>query len=103
MKFDVQRVKELKLYLYICNMDTLNFSREQLAQYILKDAKESSLSKIKSIISNENNEEAIVTLRSDGKPLNSKEYIKEIQTGIEDVKSGRVTSDEDLSKEIENW
>lgn len=84
-------------------MKPLNLTREQLAQYILNEAKESSISKIKSIISNENNEDAIIAFGSDGNPLNEKEYIKAIRTGIKDIKAGRVTSDDDLSKEIEHW
>ena len=38
-------------------MSTLDFTREQLAQYILTKAKESSLSKIRSIILNEGEED----------------------------------------------
>lgn len=84
-------------------MSTLDFTREQLAEYILNTAKESSISKIKSIILNESKGDDIVAYSSDGKPLNLVEYVREIEIGVEDIKAGRVITDEDLSKEIESW
>jgi predicted transcriptional regulator len=35
--------------------------------------------------------------------LNLKQYNLEIDKGIEDVKNGRVITQEDLEKEIESW
>jgi hypothetical protein len=84
-------------------MSTVNLTREQLAQYILSKAKESSISKIRSIILNEENESDIVAYTVEGQALTISDYKKEIEKGIEDIKSGRVISDTDLAKEIETW
>lgn len=45
----------------------------------------------------------IAAYTTDGKPLNQKGYRKEIEKGIDDIKSGRTISDSDLAKEIEIW
>lgn len=83
-------------------MEATNFTREELAQYILETAKDSVVNKIKKIVSKEQNND-IVARTIHGKPLNATQYKAEIQKGLDDIKAGRVTYDDDLSKEIENW
>ena len=83
-------------------MEATNFTREELAQYILDKAKDSVVDKIKRIISKEKNND-IVAHTIKGTPLSASQYKAEIQRGLDDIKSNRVTSDEDLAKEIENW
>ena len=46
-------------------MGTLEFTREQLAQYILNTAKESSISKIKAIILDEDKDQSICNLTNE--------------------------------------
>ncbi len=83
-------------------MSTVDLTREQLAQYILNTAKESSISKIRPIVLKEQREK-IIAYSVDGKPLNEKEYVKEVEVGMEDIKAGRVITDDDLSKERGTW
>lgn len=83
-------------------MEATNFTREQLAQYILDTAKDSVVNKIKTIISKEQNND-IIAHTINGTPLNAIQYKAEIEKGLDDIKANRVTSDEDLAKEIENW
>jgi hypothetical protein len=45
----------------------------------------------------------IIAYDVSGNPLNLKQYNLEIDKGIEDVKNGRVITQEDLEKEIESW
>lgn len=77
----------------------------ELIKQLLNVNKESVLEKIKEILSSEDssNEEEIVAYTFDGKPLTPNQYRTEIQKGLDDIKAGRVTSDEDLAKEIESW
>ncbi|WP_303315748.1 hypothetical protein Q4Q34_14225 [Flavivirga abyssicola] len=83
-------------------MEATNFTREQLAQYILDTAKDSVVNKIKKIVSKEQKDD-IVAYTVNGEPLNVSQYKIEIQKGLDDIEAGRVTSDNDLTKEIENW
>ena len=83
-------------------MEAKNFTREELAQYILNTAKDSVVNKIKKMVSKEQNND-IVARTINGKPLNKSQYKAEIQKGLDDINAGRVTSDDDLAKEIENW
>ena len=83
-------------------MEATNFTREELAQYILHTAKDSVISKIKSIVYKEE-QEHIVGYTVDGKPLNANQYKVEIQKGIDDIKAGKVTLHQDLLKEIQTW
>lgn len=84
-------------------MSALDFTREQLAQYILNSAKESSISKIKSIILNEKKEEEVVAYTVKGQPLTKAMYIKKVKDAEASVKAGNYTTVEDLEKEAENW
>lgn len=84
-------------------MSALDFTREQLAQYILNSAKESSISKIKSIILNEKKEEEVVAYTVQGQPLTKAMYIKKVKDAEASVKAGNYTTVEDLEKEAENW
>ncbi|MEW4922363.1 hypothetical protein [Algibacter sp. 2305UL17-15] len=83
-------------------MNTTNFTREELAQYILHTAKDSVVNKIKNIVSKEHDGK-IVAYTTKGKPLSENQFRAEVQKGMDDVKSGRIISEEDLAKEIENW
>ncbi len=83
-------------------MEATNFTREELAQYILHTAKDSVIAKFKAILEKENTEE-IVAYTVEGKPLNASQYKAEIQKGLDDIKAGRVTSHEDLLKEVQTW
>lgn len=83
-------------------MKTTNFTREELAQYILNTAKETVIDKIKSVISNEAQED-IIAYTTKGKPLNTIQYKAEIQKGIDDIKAGKTITDDDLTNAIENW
>ena len=77
----------------------------ELIKQLLNVNKESVLDKIKEILSSEDssNEEEIVAYTANGKPLTPNQYRAEIQKGLDDIKAGRVTSDQDLAKEIESW
>jgi hypothetical protein len=83
-------------------MEATNFTREQLAQYILDTAKDSVINKIKTIVSKEQQED-IVAYTVKGEPLNVAQYKVEIQKGLDDIEAGRFISDDDLAKEIQNW
>lgn len=83
-------------------METTNFTREQLARYILDTAKDSVVNKIKKIVTNEQKKD-IVAYTVNGIPLNAVQFKAEIQKGLDDIEAGRVISDDDLAKEIENW
>ncbi len=78
-----------KVLMYIENAD------EQLLMKV-SDIFENK--KITKIIS-----EPIVAYDVTEKPLTLKQYNDEIDKGIDDIKNGRVISQEDLEKEIESW
>ena len=82
-------------------MEARNFTREELAEYILHIAKDSVINEIKSLVTKK--QEEIIAYTVNGQPLNSNQFKAEIQKGLDDIEAGRVTSDEDLAKEIENW
>ncbi len=83
-------------------MEATNYTREQLAQYILNTAKDSVISKIKSIVSKEEQEE-IVGYTVHGKPITAAEMNKKLARSEEDYKAGRVTTHEELLKEMKTW
>lgn len=84
-------------------MSTLDFTREQLAQYILNTAKESSISKIKSIILNESNGDDIVAYTVQGEALTKEMYIKKVKEAEARINAGEYTTHDDLLKEMETW
>lgn len=74
----------------------------ELIQHLLTVKKESVLEKIREVLL-KNSKEDIVAYTTSGKPLNIEQYKAKIQRGLDDIEAGRVTSDEDLAKEIETW
>ena len=74
----------------------------ELMQRILSSNKASLLAKLKSVNDNEQEKE-IVGYTIKGDPLTITSMNEKLQRGEEDIKAGRVTSDEDLTKEIDTW
>lgn len=73
----------------------------ELVKQLLNVSQESVLNKIKAILASESEETIVYT--TSGKPLDVEQYKAKIQRGLDDIKASRVTSDEDLTKEIEMW
>ena len=80
--------------------------KNKVLMYI-ENADERLLTKVSDIFENEEYinkvSEPIVAYDVLGKPLTLKQYNDEIDKGIDDIKNGRVISQEDLEKEIESW
>jgi len=77
-------------------MDVIHFSRKQLAQYILNNAKDSVIDKIKALLEKE---EETVAYTIKGQPLNKKEYISHIETISKKIDDGAKTYTSDEVKE----
>ena len=73
-------------------MSTLEIQKEQLQQRIKNIDDEKLLEKILNIV----NEEMPIYKLSEAQRAS-------IQRGLDDVKAGRVTSDEDAEKELDEW
>ncbi|MFV0529863.1 MAG: hypothetical protein ACK5MD_00290 [Flavobacteriales bacterium] len=71
-------------------------------QYILNSNKESVLAKFKSIIEKEKEQE-IVGYTVQGKPLTVADMNEKLTRSEEDYKAGRVTTHEELLKEMKTW
>lgn len=69
-------------------MEVLNFTREQLAQYILDNAKDSVIDKIKALLEKEGE---IVAYTAKGKSLTKEEYISHIQAISRKIDDGAKT------------
>jgi hypothetical protein len=67
----------------------------------LDTADERVLRIVSSVFDNYLNE--VVSYDTAGNPLTLSEYHNKVEEGLEDIKYGRLTSHEDLSKEIESW
>ena len=74
----------------------------EILQFILNSNKESIINKLKSIVDKEKEEE-IVGYTIAGEPLTIEKMNAKLAKAEEDVKVGRVISDEDLAIEIESW
>ncbi len=85
-------------------MEAMNIeaTKLEIMQYLLNSNKESVLAKFKSIIEKEKEQE-IVAYSVDGSSLTLKQFKKELDESEEDYKAGRVTSHEDLLKEMKTW
>ncbi len=83
-------------------MEARNFTREELAKYILHSAKDTVIAKIKAVLENEDAED-IVAYTTGGIPLNAKDYVKKNKKGMNDIESGNSITQSDLEKEINNW
>lgn len=77
-------------------MDSLNFTREQLAQYILNNAKDSVIEKIKALLENE---DEIVAYKISGEPLTEKDYTSHIQSISKKLDDGAKTNTSNEVKE----
>ena len=77
-------------------MEAINFTREQLAQYILNNAKDSVIDKIKALLEKED-ETVAYTIK--GQPLNKKEYISHIEAISKKIDDGAKTYTSDEVKE----
>ena len=69
-------------------MEAMNFTREQLAQYILNNAKDSLIDKIKAPLEKE---DEIVAYSIKGQSLTKKEYISHIETISKKIDDGSKT------------
>lgn len=83
-------------------MKAMNFTREQLAQYILNNAKDSVISKLKAIIEKEEKNE-IVAYTVDGKPLTLQQYQNELEEAEKEIERGDYLTPDELEKEIATW
>lgn len=82
-------------------MNARNFTREELAEYILHTAKESSLSKIRSILGDNENE--IVAFSVTGEPINKDSYLKLVSDANDSIEKGNYRTSEELNGLINNW
>ena len=77
----------------------LQAEKINLVQQILLVQKGSLITKIKGILE----KEMIVGYTTDGEPLTKEAYNARLARAEQDVLEGRVTSSEDLRKEVESW
>lgn len=77
-------------------MGAMNFTREQLAQYILNNAKDSVIEKIKVLLEKE---DEVVSYTIKGQSLTKKEYISHIETISKKIDNGAKTYTSDEVKE----
>ncbi len=80
-------------------MEANNFTREQLAQYILHTAKDSFIDKIKEMVV----KEAIITHTTKGKALTKKEYLEEVMQGKKAIEKGNYKTSNELRKIVASW
>jgi len=73
----------------------------ELIQYLLNTQKESLLLKVRELVLMESDE--VVGFTAKGEPLTVLSLNAKLERAEEDYRTGRVTTDEDLAKEIENW
>lgn len=73
----------------------------ELIQYLLNTKKESLLLKIKELILQE--KEEIIGYSGNGEPLTLAMLNAKLERAEKDYQAGRLTTDEDLEREIENW
>ena len=71
-------------------MEATNFTREELAQYILHTAKDNMIAKFKAMIDKENTEE-IVAYTTKGEPLTKEKYSARLDTISKDMDNGGKT------------
>lgn len=69
-------------------MKAMNFTREQQAQYILNNAKDSVIDKIKALLEKE---DEIVTYTIKGQALSKKEYMSHVDTISKKIDDGAKT------------
>lgn len=70
-----------------------------LIQWLTQLTDEKLIARLQSIVK----KEMIVGYTADGKPLTMEAYNKRLEQGEADIHAGRITSQEDLEREVENW
>ncbi|MBP7500128.1 MAG: hypothetical protein KA796_09745 [Chryseobacterium sp.] len=80
----------------------MNFTREQLAQYILNNAKESLLAKLKVVIEKEEKDN-VVAYNIEGEPLTLEQYQNELNEAENEIDRGEFLTSDELDKEIASW
>ena len=83
-------------------MKAMNFTREQLAQYILNNAKESLLAKLKVFIEKEEKDN-VVAYNIEGEPLTLEQYQNELNEAENEIDRGEFLTSDELDKEIASW
>ena len=83
-------------------MKAMNFTREQLAQYILNNAKESLLAKLKVVIEKEDKDN-VVAYNIEGEPLTLEQYQNELNEAENEIDRGEFLTSDELDKEIASW
>lgn len=83
-------------------MKAINFTREQLAHYILTNAKESLLAKLKAVIEKEEKSN-VVAYNIKGEPLTLEQYQNELNEAENEISRGEFLTSDDLDKEIASW
>lgn len=73
----------------------------ELIQYLLNTKKESMLLKIKELILQ--NKEEVIGYSGNGEPLTLEILNAKLERAEKDYQAGRLTTDEYLEREIENW
>ena len=73
----------------------------ELIQYLLDSKKESFLLKMKELVSQDKSE--TIGYTANGEILTAEMLDLKLKRAENDYKAGRITTDEDLEKEIENW
>lgn len=74
----------------------------EILQFILNSNKESVINKFKSIVDKEKSEE-IVGYTVSGEPLTIEKMNAKLAKSEEDYKAGRITTHENLLKEMKTW
>lgn len=82
-------------------MNRLHFTREEIAHYILYNAKDSFIEKIKSIMEKEDYE--IVAHTVNGKPLTQKDYLEEVLKGKRSIEKGDYKTSDELKSITAAW
>ena len=77
----------------------LQAEKINLVQQILSVQKASLIGKIKELLE----KEMIVGYTTDGKPLTKEAYNARLEKAEQDILNGRVTTSEDLRKEVASW
>lgn len=89
------------LFINLFVMKTLYFTREELAHYILYNAKESFIEKIRLIMEKEDDEIVAHTVK--GKPLTQKEYLEEVLKGKQSIERGDYKTSDEVKRISAAW
>lgn len=79
----------------------LQATKLELINYLVNTQEMSLLQKIKELILKENNK--VIGHTCNGEPLTVDLLNAKLNKAEKDYKAGRITTDEDLTKEIETW